>query len=171
MVYYTADLHFGHKSVIEFDKRPFINVEQMDKEIIRLWNSRVTDKDTVYIVGDFAYKNEQPEEWYLKQLKGYKHLIIGNHDTKLLKNNKALAYFESVDKMMHVNDNGVHICLCHYPLAEWNGFYKGHSHIYGHIHNNVTDDTYKFMQTRANAYNAGCMLYGYIPVTFKELRK
>lgn len=168
MILYTADLHFGHENVIHFDHRPFENVESMDRAMIQLWNGRVNQDDHVYILGDFAYRNEKPEEWYLKQLNGHKHLVIGNHDKKLLKNNAAMSFFESVDKMMHVSDNGTQICLCHYPLAEWFGFYKGHSHIYGHIHSRK-DETWEFMKTRKNAYNAGCMLYGYMPVSLKEL--
>ena len=168
MILYTADLHFGHKSVIGFDHRPFSDVDSMDHCLIELWNARVAKDDNVYIIGDFAYRNEKSEEWYLRQLKGHKHLIIGNHDTKLLKNEVAMSYFESVDKMMHITDNGIQICLCHFPIAEWNGFYKGHTHIYGHIHNKQ-DETWKFMSTRPNSYNAGCMLYGYRPVSLREL--
>ena len=168
MNFYIADTHFGHRSVLSFDNRPFSDIEEMDRSLIRLWNRRVQKNDNVYIVGDFAYRNEHPEEWYLEQLKGRKHLIIGNHDKKLLKNAKAMAHFESVDKMMHVSDDGHQICVCHFPLAEWNGFFKGSLHIYGHIHNQVTD-TGVFMQTRQRAYNAGCMLYNYSPVTLREL--
>jgi calcineurin-like phosphoesterase family protein len=80
-------------------------------------------------VGDFAYRNDKPAEWYLRQLKGHKHLIIGNHDGDTLKNEKAMAYFESVDKMIHVTDGDKQICLCHFPIAEWNGYYKGAWHI------------------------------------------
>lgn len=170
MFYYTADLHFGHENVIGFDGRPFADVENMDETLIYLWNQRVRNEDHVYIVGDFAYRNEKSEEWYLKQLNGHKHLIIGNHDGKLLKNSCAMSYFESVDKMMHVSDNGTQICLCHFPLAEWNGYYKGHTHIYGHIHNKK-EAVWEFMQTRKNAYNAGCMLHGYAPVRLDELKK
>lgn len=168
MNYYIGDTHFGHKSVITFDNRPFKNVEEMDRVIIQRWNSRVQKKDNIYIVGDFAFRSEHPEEWYLEQLKGRKYLIIGNHDNKLLKNEKAMGYFEDVDKMMHVADNGHQICICHFPLAEWNGFYKGSYHIYGHIHNS-RQDTWEFMKTRQRAYNAGCMFHNYAPVTFREL--
>ena len=162
---YTADLHFGHMSVIKFDQRPFLSVEEMDKTLIDLWNHRVKEKDDVYIVGDFAYKNQQPEEYYLRQLKGRKHLVIGNHDTKLLKNEIAMGYFESVDKMMHVADNGNHICLCHFPIAEWNGFFKGHYHIYGHIHNK-TNEVFHYIKQFDKALNAGCMMNDYTPASF-----
>lgn len=170
MILYTADLHFGHANVIAFDNRPFADVESMDKALIDCWNRRVSKEDHVYIIGDFAYHNEKKEEWYLSRLKGHKHLVVGNHDKRLLSNDTAMGYFESVDKMMHVTDNGVQICLCHFPLAEWNGYYKGHTHIYGHIHNKK-DTTWEFMQTRENAYNAGCMLHGYKPVSLQELKR
>ena len=83
---YISDTHFGHRNVINFDNRPFLDVDEMDRILIKLWNSRVAPDDNVYIVGDFAYQNEKPEEWYLKYLRGHKHLIIGNHDSKLLAN-------------------------------------------------------------------------------------
>lgn len=168
MFLYTADLHFGHRSVIDFDHRPFGDIEEMDDVLIKLWNRRVKETAHVYIIGDFAYRNEKREEWYLRQLKGHKHLIIGNHEKKMLENPVAMQYFESVDKMLHVTDNGVQICLCHYPLAEWYGYYKGHAHIYGHIHNQC-NETWRFMRTRKNALNAGCMINSYSPVSLQEL--
>lgn len=168
MNYYISDMHFGHKNVLGFDNRPFQDIEEMDRTLIELWNACVQPKDNVYIVGDLCYRNEQSEEWYLEKLKGHKYLIIGNHDGKLLKNEKAMAYFESVDKMMHIKDNGKQICLCHFPIAEWNGFYKGHWHIYGHIHNNK-NEVYEFMKKQEHALNAGCMLYDYMPMTLEQL--
>lgn len=33
---------------------------------------------------------------------------------------------EGIDKMMHVEDGGRHICLCQFPIAEWNGFLGAH---------------------------------------------
>lgn len=169
MNYYISDTHFGHVGALTFDNRPFATIEESDRALIENWNARVTNNDNVYIIGDFAFRNEKPEEWYLAQLKGKKYLVIGNHDKKLLKNEKAMSYFEGVDKMMHVTDDRHQICLCHFPIAEWFGFRKGHHHIYGHIHANE-DEVSKFMRSRERAFNAGCMLYGYMPVTFQELQ-
>ena len=165
---YISDLHFGHSNVINFDHRPFLDVTEMDQALIKLWNSRVSADDNVYILGDFCYRNGNAAEWYLRQLKGHKHLIIGNHDKATLNNEKAMAYFESVDKMMHVSDNGNQICLCHFPIAEWNGYYKGSWHIYGHIHNRK-DATYEFMKTRERALNAAACINNYTPASFNEL--
>lgn len=75
---------------------------------------------------------------------------------------------EGIDKMMHVEDGGRHICLCHFPIAEWNGFFRGSWHIHGHIHNR-RNETYEFMKTRQRALNAGCMINNYAPVSFDEL--
>lgn len=51
---YTSDLHFEHKNVIQFDHRPFSNVEEMDAFIMQCWNKRVQPDDIVYILGDFV---------------------------------------------------------------------------------------------------------------------
>ena len=69
---------------------------------------------------------------------------------------------------MRIQDDGQKICLCHFPIAEWNGYYKGVWHIYGHIHNRISD-TSNFMMTREHALNAGCMINNYTSASFNEL--
>ena len=59
MIYYIADMHFGHTNVIRFDNRPFADTEQMDEVLIQNWNERVTADDTVYVLGDAFWKNEE----------------------------------------------------------------------------------------------------------------
>ena len=53
----------------------------MHAEIIKRWNKKVTNGDDVYILGDIGsrgYQNMHVE--LIAQLKGRKHLIVGNHD-------------------------------------------------------------------------------------------
>ncbi len=172
MIYYIADTHFGHFNVIKFDKRPYKTVQDMDRELIGNWNCRVREDDHVYFLGDVCFRNEKPADWYLRQLWGHKHLIVGNHEDAVLNNPEARKYFESIDQIKEIKDvlNGqqIKIVLCHYPIIEWNGKFHGSWHIYGHIHNNL-GDTYDVMSKESHALNAGVCINNYMPVSFKEL--
>lgn len=167
---YIGDTHFGHSAAIRFDARPFKNVREMDRYLITMWNNKVKDEDDVFIVGDFAHKNEKPEEWYLQQLKGHKHLIIGNHDSPLVKNEQAMSYFDSVHTIAEIVDEGRRIYICHFPLASWERMEKGAYHIYAHIHKKK-DEVFNYMKKRETALNAGCMINHYTPVSLEELIK
>lgn len=165
---YISDMHLGHSNVINFDKRPFLDRDEMDRVLIQLWNGRVQKDDDVYILGDFCYRSDKTADWYLRQLKGHKHLVIGNHDRCTLENEKAMSYFETVDKMMHVTDGDKEICLCHYPIADWYKARRGSWHIHGHIHKD-RGPVYELMSTYGNALNAGCMINNYTPASINEL--
>jgi len=168
---YTADLHFGHKNAIKFDHRPFPDVEEMDRTLIWLWNDRVSPDDDVWIIGDFCYRSTKDPASYLKQLKGHKHLVIGNHDGITLKSQNARGCFESIEQISEIKDGENRIIMCHYPIAEWNCCYYGSILIYGHIHSNK-NETYEYMTSRfpEQAFNAGCMINNYAPASLRELR-
>lgn len=168
MNYYIADTHLGHKNCIEFDNRPFTTVEEMDETIIANWNAVVRDTDDVYIIGDFCYRSSRSPMWYLKRLNGRKHLIVGNHDRHLLNDEEVMKEFVSVDKMTYLKDGEYTVTLCHFPLAEWNQYYRGAWHIYGHIHAH-TNGCYQFLKNEERALNAGCMINDYMPVTMNQL--
>ena len=76
--FFTADLHFAHQSIIRHCDRPYDNVHEMNEALVENWNSVVTEKSLVYILGDFAWM--RPDYW-MDRLNGQKILIIGNHDT------------------------------------------------------------------------------------------
>lgn len=166
--YYISDLHFGHKKCIEFDSRPFASVEEMNETLITKWNNKVKDNDEVYILGDFCYRSERDVTYYLKRLNGRKHLIVGNHDRAILNHSKVDSLFESINTLAMIQDGSSLVVLCHYPLAEWNMERYGTIHLYGHIHTDK-GETYAYMQNKKNAYNVGCMLHNYEPVSLEEL--
>lgn len=172
MKYYIGDTHFGHEQIIHYDHRPFDSVDEMDEALIANWNRKVTEKDHVYIIGDFTYHSCHMPEYYLRQLRGHKHLIVGNHDKVILRDDNALAYFESVEYLGHYRDHKRETVLCHYPLMEWNGSRRDEFHrawhIYAHIHAR-TGGIYDVIHERGQALNAGCMINGYEPCTLEEL--
>lgn len=53
--FFTADTHFNHANILEYTNRPFLNVEEMDLEMIYRWNSVVRKNDLVFHLGDFAF--------------------------------------------------------------------------------------------------------------------
>lgn len=166
---YIGDTHFGHSNVLWMDSRPYKTVEEMDEDIIRKWNSCVKEDDDVWFLGDLCCRSKKKPQYYLEQLNGKKHLLIGNHDGVILKNLDANKYFESIDMLRQITDGGKQIIMCHYPLAEWPMYFRGAIHIYGHIHNNSQNKANRFMLKEPNALNAGCMINGYKPCTLQEL--
>lgn len=170
MIYFISDLHIGHKAAIRFDKRPFTDVQEMEREIILRWNEKITAEDDVFILGDIFYSYRSKPADFLRKLNGRIHLITGNHNYGILKDKEALAYFANVDKLRMIIDNDRRVVLCHYPLITWNMKHFGSYHVYGHVHRNIGEEVL-FMINQERAYNAGCMINGYVPCTLEELEQ
>ena len=49
---------------------PIFSIDEMDQCLIEKWNGKVTNADTVYILGDLMFRNGKPPEEYLRQLRG-----------------------------------------------------------------------------------------------------
>jgi len=174
-VFFTADLHFGHSKILEFCNRPFDCVDDMNLALINNWNSRVSNDDHVYIVGDLFYGGRDAAGLsaavaIVEKLKGILHLVAGNHDFPYLKNMEYHYLFADVDHIRYLRHEDKDIFLCHYPLAEWSGFFRGSWHIYGHIHNQK-NAAFEHMKQFDHALNAGVDICNYMPVTFDELKR
>ncbi len=169
MIYYTSDLHLGHANVIRHCSRPFATADEMDEVLIRNWNTKVHRDDTVYIIGDFLFRAEKPAEEYLAELKGKKHLIIGNHDKYWMNKTDLKQWFESVSPMLFVSDSSRKATLCHYPMMSWPGMSKGSYMIYGHIHNNTDADYWPLIAANDLMLNAGVDINGFAPVSLEEM--
>ena len=169
MNFYIADLHLGHENIIRLSKRPFKSVDEMDRTIIDNINKTVKPTDDLWILGDFSYKGAKDPIEYLKQINCKKHLIIGNHDNKLLSDLNAKKYFNTITNYKKINDNGRAVVLCHYPIAEWDGYFRGSYHLFGHVHNNFSNPWYKYMSSLDNCYNVGVDVTDFKPVTLDQL--
>ena len=168
MKYYIADTHFGHQNIIHLVNRPFQTTEEMDKTIIQNWNSVVTDNDEVYIIGDLCFRNAKAPEEYLKQLKGRKYLILGNHDAEIriqMSSNGKFPGLIWIKDYAEIKDGDRKVILFHYPMAEWNGYFHGALHLYGHIHNNIENKASQIMINIPGAYNTGADILNFTPQT------
>lgn len=79
-IYFTSDLHLFHTNVIEYSKRPFLNVEEMHTTLIKRWNATVPSYGVVYVLGDVGFSNIDKLKTVLDELHGILILICGNHD-------------------------------------------------------------------------------------------
>ena len=188
MNYYIADTHFGHSNILRFDQRPFADVHQMEESMIMLWNAVVRSNDTVYILGDFCWG--KADEWLrlVRQLRGTKVLIEGNHDLRsypaALKNQ-----FADITPFKEIVDNGRIVLMSHYPMP----FYKHANNVdyfmlCGHVHATAENTQLEKLirelregyrsngESYANCgqiYNVGCMMpwMEYTPRTLDEIIK
>ena len=80
MNYYISDLHlFCNSQVnnggVNYDGRPFKSLDEMHECILRRWNEKVTNGDTVYILGDISMDCSGYVDWVFNNSLGY---IIGH---------------------------------------------------------------------------------------------
>lgn len=175
---FISDLHLGHKIALNFDKRPFATLEEMEKAIVKNWNDVVEEADDVYILGDVGVgvKKVIP---VLKQLKGKKHLIVGNWDANLLEDDDFKGLFIEIENYKEIEGpGGIGIVLSHYPIPCFKNQSYGWVMLHGHVHNSREDGYIRYVaeQSRAhgrecNIYNVSCMLkhMGYTPRTLEEI--
>ena len=82
MIYITSDLHFFHDREFIYKPRGFSSVEEMNQAYVSEWQTKVSNNDDIYVLGDFCLGNDYEKiSNLLNILPGRIHLIIGNHDT------------------------------------------------------------------------------------------
>lgn len=172
MIYFIADTHFGHAGALLWNQgtvRPeFSSVEQMDETIVKNWNDKVTKKDTVYFLGDFAYKcSKKHVEEVFWRLNGKLHLVKGNHDDDLAAKPDFLPWLSisDISKISFMRDNVKQdIILCHYPMINWNGRSRGSWHLHGHTHGSIQREN-----RGINRYDCSVEVNNYTPISLDEI--
>ena len=180
-VFFIGDMHFGHENAIKFDNRPFSSVEEMDEELIRRWNNKVSSGDLVYVLGDMIWKTKNGKATdIIKSLNGQKILIRGNHDRFLhdASARKAFAAIKDYDDInVELADGTKRRCiLSHYFIP----FYNAHRYnaVHLHAHSHISDESKieigfaKWLNENGyknEIYNVGCMHWSYEPVTLDEI--
>jgi calcineurin-like phosphoesterase family protein len=135
-VWFTADTHFGHRAMVEREwGRKFPDIDTMDRAIIDQWNAVVSKRDTVFILGDFSFRNSAETVGIIGELNGRLHLIEGNHDRGLAK--YALDLFDRVTPYLELKINGKRVCMSHYPFRSWHQMQYGSWQLHGHCHGNL----------------------------------
>jgi calcineurin-like phosphoesterase family protein len=140
-IFFYSDPHFSDAEANGFRANPITDEEQ-----VKSINSVMGKKDTIIILGDIG----NPE--FLKQIKGYKVLLLGNHDKG------ASFYKDYVDEVFEGPLMISHkILLTHEPVD-----FKYAYNIHGHDHSKTTFQDNKHLNICAEHIN-------YKPIKLKEI--
>lgn len=130
MIFFTADLHFGHERIIEFHPDRGDSLDEMHDRLVTNWNETVSRRDEVWVLGDFAMGKLDDSLKFFHKLNGSKHLVSGNHDGN---RTKALPW-ASVRDYKEWRQKPHKAVLSHYPMLTWNGAHRGSWMLHGHSH-------------------------------------
>lgn len=126
-VWFTADLHIGHRLVAGlrgFDD----DAAGHDAALARRWDAQVADTDVVWLLGDISGGGRGSQHRALAWLAarpGIKHLIAGNHDSVHPMHEDAhkalpayLEVFASVQQSARRKLAGHQLLLSHFPYPD-----------------------------------------------------
>lgn len=152
-VWFISDLHFSHRNILKFQKlRQEVlgftledpdAIKKMDEYMIELWNSQISKRDRVYILGDLSFGTSEDVKKLLGKLNGNKNLIRGNHDASTLglenyfsevRELKTITFKKTVFPFLEENMTCV---LCHFPLFTWDRRTHGSIMVHGHCHGSI----------------------------------
>ena len=151
-IWMTSDTHFSHGNIIKYCNRPWNsgkdsngdtvvtqkNIDEMNEEMIKRWNSVVPKDGIVYHLGDFALGDRNKIKDILPRLNGKINLIMGNHDTKSVDFYYDCGFNRVYDHPILLKDFFI---LSHEPLSFLNKN-SCFGNIFGHVHDSEVYKTF-----------------------------
>lgn len=166
-VRFLSDNHFFHNRIISLCNRPFSSVEEMNAFMIKQWNSVVEPDDFVWHLGDICWGKGALLEPIMKELKGRKGLILGNHDERTPTYYRRMGFEEVHRGQVFLMEEGHRtLSLSHKPPSKTycQMQYEPNSdiiYLHGHTHSNI--------QRVGNRINCSAEAWDYTPRTLEEL--
>ncbi len=162
-----SDWHPFHQNIITNCNRPYVDVMEMNQKILKLYFDTVNPGDTVYFLGDFAFrysKNRNLLADILQRITKHVncHMILGNHDKDL--RIVYQQYFASISQIKEIKIQKQKIILCHYPMHSFNPSHQNAWQLYGHHH---YDSNTEILGKR---YNVSLEANNYSLVSFSQLK-
>ena len=181
-IWFTSDLHFGHKNVIKFCNRPFVDIKEMGEKLIENWNQCVKENDIIFVLGDvFWFNDSHAIKKVLNRLNGIIYIIPGNHDDfasyhRVVDNPSIILCGDIVQVFLESEDNRwckkiIELWLSHYPLMTWPHRENGSINLFGHIHSqpDKTEGVDQDLPLHKNQCDVGVDQWNYKPVKLERL--
>jgi calcineurin-like phosphoesterase family protein len=139
--FFTSDTHFDDEYAIQYFNRPFKSLDEMNVLMVEKWNSVVTEKDTVYHLGDFTLHDFRRFTKWASQLNGNIKILPGSHDDPWLKDFVASEKVQVIAPLVSMEFPEIMagmspqvVVLCHYSMQVWDRSNYGSWHLFGHSH-------------------------------------
>lgn len=161
--YILSDTHLFHNRIIEYEKRPFSSVEEMNEVIVNNWNSVVRSVDKVIHLGDVTFGTVGQAQ-IIKKLSGYKILVKGNHDRSLVRM-CDLGFQEAHNNLLLETPLGKVLCS-HKPIKA-----PTLINFHGHTHSSYkfrSEENYKWINFSAENWNYTPVLLEDVCIKFQE---
>lgn len=100
-----------------YERRPFVDLDDMEEQLVERFNSVVSPDDTTYHLGDFSFESKEGQRGTLERLNGKHLIVLGNHDrSKSFLSDIGFEILPGKGKawIPHPNGRDV-ITLSHYP--------------------------------------------------------
>jgi len=180
-VFFTSDLHFGHRNILEFCKRPFASVEEMDEALIENWNSVCeATNDWVFDLGDFCillHTGGGMNFWADSKWEA-RFLYLGNHDITRWPGDKVMELFHRVEQQMILKIDGRYVYLNHYPFLCYGGAWRDPGcavyALHGHVHSGPNcggKDCDRLNLRFPYQYDVGVDNNNYTPVSWEQVKE
>ena len=191
-IFFTSDLHFGHKNIIQYSGRPYQDVNEMREILILNWNSVVKPINTIFILGDVVMGQREDSLTAISRLNGVKFLIPGNHDDchPMYRDKKAymrkLEMYEAAFGQVYLGDaarcavDDEMYNLSHFPyrpqgnldhqgrdFSPWQREDDGTTLLCGHVHEKWAE---KKTDKGTLMINVGVDVRNYTPISLDQIR-
>lgn len=192
--YFTSDWHLFHAKSIEFDQRPFRDIEHMHKVLINNFNATVKPNSITYFLGDLGMGTTTELGEIIRQLNGTKIMVLGNHDKSGIDRYIEMGFSAALNGISF-NIGSEPITASHCPLLDtyredttnmqgvalgepWHGNARkkhrlysfpnfGQFHLHGHIHSRPEKITSTKILGRQ--YDIGVPANNYTPVSLSTI--
>jgi calcineurin-like phosphoesterase family protein len=189
-IFFTSDWHIGHDKAIEYDQRPFKDMNHMCEGLIQRFNATVPENGVTYFLGDMGNRPEDIRK-VINRLNGTKVMILGNHDKGM-----GTMYNCGFDVVLwgatlYIGD--VKVTMTHCPLIgvrredtskmknpseNWHGESRpkhrqcattdeGQYHLHGHIHSRK--EKAQSVKVLDRQYDVGVTANNYTPVSLPTI--
>lgn len=167
--WFTSDTHFSQQRTLELSRRPFVDVQSMDYEMISNWNKRVTMNDEVIHAGDFMDPEKADMLKSFLSFLNFKTLrwVLGNYDRKIKDQIEQIAASSGRDIRLYerdyrLSDGKDSYVVVHEPSDFEIAASPEDVILYGHIHGRAF--------AKRNGFDLGIDYHQYSPINIEQVK-